>query len=76
MTAELTVLEVVGECHHVHGHHTSVGAVEHPFGCLLGVKGHFPASLEGEGIEEDKTGLVVERSRFQEVGDGAFKRKT
>lgn len=55
---KLTVVEIVCEGHHVHGHRTSIGAVEHPFRCLLGVKGHFPKSLEGERIEEDQAGLV------------------
>lgn len=67
-----TVLEMVCEGHHGHGHGASVGTVEHPFRRLLGVKRHLPKSLEGERVEEDQAGLVGQRSRRQEVGDGAL----
>lgn len=55
---ELTVVEMFCEGHHVHGHYASIGAGEHSFRCIFGVKGHFPKTVEGESIEEDQAGLI------------------
>lgn len=72
---QATVVEVVCESHHVHGHSAAIGTVEHPLLCEFGVKGNFPEALEVESIEEDQAGLITERSRCQELRDGTCRRE-
>lgn len=73
---EPTIVEAVGESHHVHGYIAAVGTVEHPLLGQFGVKGNLPEALEVEGIKEDQTGLIRQRSRCQELRDGTCRRKS
>lgn len=59
----------------MHRNGASVGTVEHPLLCQLGVKGNLPEGLEVESIKKDQAGLISQRSRFQELRDGTFRRK-
>lgn len=68
--AEPTIVEAVGESHHVHRHGASIGTAEHPLLCQFGVKGNLPETLEVESIQEDQARLISQRSRCQELRDG------
>lgn len=70
-----TVVEAVGESHHVNGYGAAVGAVEHPLLGQFGVKRNLPQTLEVERVKEDQTGLVRQRSRRQELWDGSWRRQ-
>lgn len=68
---KVTIVEAVGESHHVHGHRAPVGTVEHPLLCHFGVKGNFPEGLKMESVEQDQAGLICQRSTYQELRDGS-----
>ena len=70
-----TVVEAVGESHHVDGHRAPVGTVEHPLLRHFGVKGNLPEGLKMESVEKDQAGLICQRSRYQELGDGSCWRR-
>lgn len=69
-----TVVEAVGDSHHVDWHSAAISTVEHPLLCQFWVKGNFPEPLEVERIKEDEACLISQRSRLQEFRDKTCRR--
>lgn len=65
-----TVVVAVGECHHLDWDRAAVSTVEHPLLGQFGVKRNLPQALEVKSVQEYQTGLVSQRSRYQELRDG------